>query len=1458
MTKTISLDEFAAAPQQTMSLEDFHSGDDAIDKGAKAQSSAPLSYVKDLLTQAGDLVLGLPGDAVAKTLNAGVRFRGAFSGESQKLVGQAGEQAEQLVPEGAKAPVSWLRKKFGGEELPPEGMLGTFIHKHAEGIEQATGGWVTQEDAKFALGAGMDLAGMKGLHAAGQRLLRAGAERAKVGGGDTFSRASEQGIPLEDFARSGPPPKALERPIIEGESTRIADEDVPRLTQRGAADPKLLAAIATGGGIAAYVGDDPERAQELAAAGLLIAGGKVLHEGLKEGLSPRSPMAGQEGAIKLKGGMWHPEAAERLARPLADKFHTEDAPFTGPDTRVSPGAVWADIAISRYLNKHAGTATDPLKDVEIPFREEDGAGGIVRYTKRWEDLTDKAFAEHKIINEYITQKPGLFVSQDALPGSKLGESVYAEHPLKGSQERRALQSYLSHVGDYLREHVPADKLPQYDLVRAVKETSAWDKELTKKMDKERADDTGKATLYKDYGDGMKWIQLDKPGQFARESDAMGHSVRGYEPPRRVDNYDEVVNQVTRGGPHPDWVEASGDSGHSSYGLGGWEAIKRGDAKVYSLRDAKGKSLATVEVHDHKNAAGNRGIVNNSLAEITQIKGPQNRAPSPSALPYIQDFVKSGKWGEVGDAHNAGLTRSIQPDGNVKFLTAEELDNKLGRQRGSIDPKLLAAIAGIGGSAALGAYFGGDLRSAVFGGLAAALVGTGKGRAILKSPLQGIEHITGLVSTRLGNISQPLLRRAQEMERRTLQQTDKAMDAVHPFIEGLGKLPKAEQEIVARGLLNGDFTSIPQHLRAPFARVQGLLSGLEGELRGLGRFAEGVTNYFPRLVKDLEGLKSALGQKMKTGIERVLAEAEAKSIREKGRGLSEVEQSIIVNRFIHAPAQASFLPGYARGRRVGEVTSKLQKFYVDPRESLLRYVSGAISDVQTAKFFGRDLAARAKGSKEFTDVDDSIGNLVQRETRAGKLKPEQVGELTQLLRSRFVGGEKAMAGPLQDVRNLSNLGLLGNFWSAATQIGDSLMTVYHHGLVPTLKGVVQKVGGNSEVTPKQLGLVNHVAEELSGQRWSGKALQVGLKGSMFAAIDRFAKGLNINAALAKARRQAGSEGGMRELARKWEPFFGEEFPLLVEDLRVGRVTDRVESLLFGEISKAQPITKLEVPQAYLDHPNGRLLYQMKTYMLKQADIVRRDAYQEIKDGLARKQPRRIMTGLKNLTALATIYAISNVPGDAVKSWLSGQDFEITGPGLVENLLQNFGFNRYATEKLKQGKIVETVQGVATPPVQMFVDIAQGTEKALKYLPFVGRGIYDRFFGGNERKEIAEHQQKITKERKEKQLLPGERLVDPDTPALSDKAKAFRKEQKEKRKAELAEKYGRQISDDFKGSFAERMASREWELEQKNDKRRELIKEAYKRWGKRGVRNFQAEEEQSELRKGLLRNITRRSW
>ena len=56
-------------------------------------------------------------------------------------------------------------------------------------------------------------------------------------------------------------------------------------------------------------------------------------------------------------------------------------------------------------------------------------------------------------------------------------------------------------------------------------------------------------------------------------------------------------------------------------------------------------------------------------KILQIKGKGNRKPADEFLPFVQDFVKSGQWSDVGDLQNTGLVKH-----NGKIMTQGEADD----------------------------------------------------------------------------------------------------------------------------------------------------------------------------------------------------------------------------------------------------------------------------------------------------------------------------------------------------------------------------------------------------------------------------------------------------------------------------------------------------------------------------------------------------------------------------------------------------------------------------------------------------------------------------------------------------------------------------------------------------------------------------------------------------------------
>lgn len=376
---------------------------------------------------------------------------------------------------------------------------------------------------------------------------------------------------------------------------------------------------------------------------------------------------------------------------------------------------WVDRNLTNYIKNQMATPEDPVRRLaeegithksdlgdyrtnpsrmveqrrgQAGFPEEGMAQSDL--AKQWENLTDISFQS----------RPAKGVSDSRYPWiAKLDP----ETPVYGGVKSDiARELGFDHIIDVLREDVATgrirpEQLSKVSMEQAVRRTHEYDQELAAKMNMDRAAKREGLPVHKEYPEGYKWIELNKPGSFASESDAMGHSVRGYEPPRG----------------HPDWAEGSGESGSSGYGHGGWEAIKSGKAKVYSLVDPKGEPHVTVEVgrgahpigysyfggrdnfpdkfdynlnfeedfprinESQKQAILNRAkelhlknpssermdvfqiaadeVLGKLPPKITQIKGKGNAKPKEEYLPFVQDFVKGGKWSDVGDLHNTQLT-----------------------------------------------------------------------------------------------------------------------------------------------------------------------------------------------------------------------------------------------------------------------------------------------------------------------------------------------------------------------------------------------------------------------------------------------------------------------------------------------------------------------------------------------------------------------------------------------------------------------------------------------------------------------------------------------------------------------------------------------------------------------------------------------------------------------------------
>jgi len=683
------------------------------------------------------------------------------------------------------------------------------------------------------------------------------------------------------------------------------------------------------------------------------------------------------------------------------------------------------------------------------------------------------------------------------------------------------------------------------------------------------------------------------------------------------------------------------------------------------------------------------------------------------------------------------------------------------ERGSVDKKLIATLGAISTGSVLGAAYADDpLKGAIVGGILGVGALSFKTLPVQKALMRG--------TTRLADIDPPLRRAIRDMEHTAAVQVNAASDVISSFIKPFKKLSSEQRAAIETAHKAADPAALAEAMKgnrdlvAAHAAVRKFLSGIEEQLVAFGRFKEGIPDYLPLMVKDYKGLMESMGKEVREGLELRLHKANTKSIMKEGRPLNEVEKTTIVNDYLLREPSTSYLPAFAKHRRL-RMTPERQAFYHDLETTLIHYSHAAISDITRTTFFGQDLKTLKKGKQQFTNVEGSIGALTARAIDEGRWTPEQAVEVQGILRARFGGGESAPTPWLQDVRNVSGALLLGQIGSGLIQTSESLLAGYHHNIRPAVEGLAMTVLGKG-IKPGEFGLANHVIEEVIGSRPTGKVLSGLLKVNLLATFDQMGIGTNLTASFIKNQALAKTEKGRAQIAEKWGPDYGPDMPRLLEELRTSSMHKRtplIESLLWQEISDIRPASRSEAPELFNAHPNARLAYHLKQFMLTQSDILYRDGLKKIQTG----EPRQIATGIKNLALYATALSLVAIPADAIKDWIAGRGLQLDKIDYVDNFIRNFGLSRYTLDSVRGGEnpggaVAKALGGAVTPPVVgVGYKLAEGLsepKKLVPMVPLVGRAYSDRYLGGNERKEIAEARvlKRTTKERQ--QLSPEARL------------------------------------------------------------------------------------------------------
>ena len=624
--------------------------------------------------------------------------------------------------------------------------------------------------------------------------------------------------------------------------------------------------------------------------------------------------------------------------------------------------------------------------------------------------------------------------------------------------------------------------------------------------------------------------------------------------------------------------------------------------------------------------------------------------------------------------------------------------------------------------------------------------------IARQASKGLDTYLGALSTRIGNISQRVKGRLRGYEFKTHVRTQDALKTAEPFLKGMSSLAEPIKNRIGLHLMNGRFDDAvvlmrqqsPETADVFEAAVIPQLKDTGVALKEAGHQLSDVPNYFPRLVKDLKGLEKALGQK-ETGKIGDALKAFAKTKNTTADKLTQAQRTEVTDLTLRGYRMTTDggKPKFVQPRKIKIVEPQLQKYYATPEESLSMYLRGSADDIERRAFMGRHNVVDEAGQ---TDVDRSVGSYITEEINAGRIKPEQEEEMLGLLKSRFIGGNQSAHKGNTALKNLGYMGTIANPLSAMIQLTDNAHSATLYGLRNTVSSML----GEKNIKLVDIGLENMISADIGAPTSKlASALDKMMRGSGFTTVDKLGKETLLNSSLKFAQASVKNPKQFAKFKQKHEAIYGDEFPSLVQSLKDGNVDENVKMFLFNELADVQPIALSEFPQGYLDNPNGRILYMLKSFTLKQYDIVRRNIVQEYKKGNKAE-------AMKNATLLASYLTVANVGIKSAQDMLLGREVhpeDLKGDALWA-LLGVFGMNEYTADRyIKRGDIKGALINQITPAVPLISTAFQlGKELpkddpdlaiALKEIPVVGKLVYNWFGGGaekhNERAEKKRNQQ-----------------------------------------------------------------------------------------------------------------------
>ena len=534
----------------------------------------------------------------------------------------------------------------------------------------------------------------------------------------------------------------------------------------------------------------------------------------------------------------------------------------------------------------------------------------------------------------------------------------------------------------------------------------------------------------------------------------------------------------------------------------------------------------------------------------------------------------------------------------------------------------------------------------------------------RDALRQLEIILKPISSVLEGIDPILKRKLRDFEYDLLQKTKFRREVVFNFFDKAKNMTEEDFYYLDLAFKNSHQPKIDElinkyGLEKEYNTLRIMLDQIRQDYIDTGGDIGFIENYIPRSLNDLDGLRQTIfniDPNLQTLYNRLQKEAIEKK---NGEPLTIEEKEHIMSMIMRGyKTLNSGDPKSAKPRTVKIIDSEINKFYKPSSESLMNYIENMTDVIEKRKFIGQGEINENAIAKFIVEVNERTPLTV---------KQEQT--LKEVLNSRL--NPQATSPIISDIKNSTYILTMGSFISAITQIGDLAYSLDQAGFFETLGTLVT----TKKIKIEDIG-IEKIGQEFTSNRGTGKAVDSIFKIVGLSKIDRLGKETLINSIYNRYSKEAKSGKISKQFKKDIESYFDtkdqEKINQLIQDFADGIVTEDVQILVFNKLLDHQPVTQSEMPQGYLNANKGRLLYQLKTFTIRQLDVIRRKIVNDIKNAKTYKEKA---LGFANFTRFLMMFLVAGVPKDALKDLILLRPIKNISDYAFDNLLQFIGASRY---------------------------------------------------------------------------------------------------------------------------------------------------------------------------------------